>query len=615
MEWHPSSFEPNLKFASKLKGDLKTKYIEQHEQAKKALENFSCSLQNIFLEHQKLLNEKIELSVTNEKLREIIDSQKSNQQVVAVIKPPSSEILGASPNCKLQKLSKLTINEKRNNFNDKSSSIVQKENISELPPIYSEDFEDIENGSFITHKSPSVSVTNSPIKIQSSPIFSKCKRSNSRKSNSSLNISSQSIDSNNDSKLSSANASSFEQNIDIDYDQKKEFAKEYKNEPLKPIENILQSPIKKNKDVSVTQKILNVSKINYTKTEFHDKGKKSKQTVLSFKKVAPIMDVSKIDLNESLGNKSVSLSRKKNSWSETFYDNSIANQHSDSILENMKKFNSPRNGPKEFRTSIDQNIVAKEDTFYDNHMTNENSDSIRNDSIESRILNNQNTITKDDSVEISPLQNERSSKLKNKFNFIEKSNLNNVKEKNSQLLLNEKLSFTLNNNILQQKCCLKNGTSDEKNENNINLETDIPQKISCDETYFSQAEMTNQKDMTNFEIDLTDFEDDMQCDTPPAKKKLLNSFDVIPGRADESLSYAYKEGPVRKKSEREKLEGWDCRDCKEYYKNIPEKDRKKRQNLCSRHRGKYKPENPETPPSFWNPVFSDSEGDLSIFHD
>ena len=52
MDWHPIPFEPNLKFTLELKGDLKTKYLEQHEKAKRALESFSFSLQSIYHEHQ-----------------------------------------------------------------------------------------------------------------------------------------------------------------------------------------------------------------------------------------------------------------------------------------------------------------------------------------------------------------------------------------------------------------------------------------------------------------------------------------------------------------------------------------------------------------------------------
>merc|ERR1719445_207374 len=62
-------------------------------------------------------------------------------------------------------------------------------------------------------------------------------------------------------------------------------------------------------------------------------------------------------------------------------------------------------------------------------------------------------------------------------------------------------------------------------------------------------------------------------------------------------------GPVvRKKEERKKLFGFDCRECQEYYQQKLEEGQSKDQimkilNKCSRHRGLFKP--PRTPEKFW----------------
>lgn len=51
MDWPPTPplfpFEPNLKFAADLRGDLKTKYLEQHEMFKRTLENYTTTLLNL----------------------------------------------------------------------------------------------------------------------------------------------------------------------------------------------------------------------------------------------------------------------------------------------------------------------------------------------------------------------------------------------------------------------------------------------------------------------------------------------------------------------------------------------------------------------------------------
>jgi len=73
--------------------------------------------------------------------------------------------------------------------------------------------------------------------------------------------------------------------------------------------------------------------------------------------------------------------------------------------------------------------------------------------------------------------------------------------------------------------------------------------------------------------------------------------------SDENPQFAHVGTAVRKKEERKKLFGFDCRECQEYYQQKLEEGLTKDQilnilNKCSRHRGLFKP--PLTPEKFWN---------------
>ena len=68
--------------------------------------------------------------------------------------------------------------------------------------------------------------------------------------------------------------------------------------------------------------------------------------------------------------------------------------------------------------------------------------------------------------------------------------------------------------------------------------------------------------------------------------------------------YAYVNEPVRKQEERRKLNGYDCSECREYYRakleeGMTEEEVKRLMNRCSRHRAVHKPA--LTPDKFWDP--------------
>ena len=82
-------------------------------------------------------------------------------------------------------------------------------------------------------------------------------------------------------------------------------------------------------------------------------------------------------------------------------------------------------------------------------------------------------------------------------------------------------------------------------------------------------------------------------------------FKVNDGNHDEvpKATFAHIGPTVRKKEERKKLFGFDCRECQEYYQQKLEEGQSKDQiikilNKCSRHRGLFKP--PRTPEKFWD---------------
>ncbi|XP_011688261.1 PREDICTED: DNA endonuclease RBBP8-like [Wasmannia auropunctata] len=67
-----------------------------------------------------------------------------------------------------------------------------------------------------------------------------------------------------------------------------------------------------------------------------------------------------------------------------------------------------------------------------------------------------------------------------------------------------------------------------------------------------------------------------------------------------------KHKPASRKTDRAKLNGLDCWECRKYYQNLSlsKKELQKRMNQCSRHRYKY--ERPNTPEGFWDPEFPDT---------
>ncbi|XP_012537352.1 uncharacterized protein LOC105837271 isoform X2 [Monomorium pharaonis] len=116
-----------------------------------------------------------------------------------------------------------------------------------------------------------------------------------------------------------------------------------------------------------------------------------------------------------------------------------------------------------------------------------------------------------------------------------------------------------------------------------------------DETFYLPVKQAaNRNDMNNLNLNDTENE-------PPEKKK-LGEFTVLQKRKIE----ASEQLNMQCKTDRAKLNGLDCWECREYYKNLSlsKEELQKRKNQCSRHRHKH--ERPNTPEGFWDPEFPET---------
>ena len=86
--------------------------------------------------------------------------------------------------------------------------------------------------------------------------------------------------------------------------------------------------------------------------------------------------------------------------------------------------------------------------------------------------------------------------------------------------------------------------------------------------------------------------------------------EAVENRDPEVPTFAHIGPTVRKREERKKLLGFECRECQEYYQALLEEGFSKDQiltriNDCSRHRGLFKP--PLTPEKFWDPLIVEDD--------
>lgn len=106
-------------------------------------------------------------------------------------------------------------------------------------------------------------------------------------------------------------------------------------------------------------------------------------------------------------------------------------------------------------------------------------------------------------------------------------------------------------------------------------------------------------------------EDLLACIAQPSPDKRTNeisSFDqVIQPNENAGLNYKYKDGPVRKRIDRQRLKGFECQDCAKYYEDmgLSDSEKQRRMQQCSRHRATHAPA-PCTPEHFWDLEFPET---------
>ncbi|KAK4313048.1 hypothetical protein Pmani_015569 [Petrolisthes manimaculis] len=89
------------------------------------------------------------------------------------------------------------------------------------------------------------------------------------------------------------------------------------------------------------------------------------------------------------------------------------------------------------------------------------------------------------------------------------------------------------------------------------------------------------------------------------RKLMHDSFDLLPEK-NAGPGFAHQGDVVRGKTARQQLEGWECRECEQWYTdaNLDPQEKKMLMNKCSRHRSKHNPVT-NTPKGFWNPDWVD----------
>ncbi|KAK1133772.1 hypothetical protein K0M31_011562 [Melipona bicolor] len=233
--------------------------------------------------------------------------------------------------------------------------------------------------------------------------------------------------------------------------------------------------------------------------------------------------------------------------------------------------------------------------------------------IEEKFKNHNNSI-EEDIIQSSPTKR---MKLNSKIKNLKLKNITSEKRFKKQILSPNCHSSFLQTSIKENQPCLLtkpkvlnfcsgNVSNDDKiQENNGQLKEKtyseaIGQLLNTnsstcdDETFYMLGEKFKQKSAS----DTNELENIFK--NKSSRKNLMNSFD-IPVKE----KHIFVE-PLKKKSERARMNGVSCWECKQYYANLglSEEEIKMRQNKCSRHRTVY--EKYSTPDDFWNPLFPDA---------
>lgn len=189
-----------------------------------------------------------------------------------------------------------------------------------------------------------------------------------------------------------------------------------------------------------------------------------------------------------------------------------------------------------------------------------------------------------------------------------KTNSYNKNEKCNNIVLN---SYALSNteNLSVPLQAIKNEIITQKEEN---VSSDLPTQLlnasssQGDETFFEMDDQDMKKFNSNKNM-LEDIENntskqEMLSENPAPKKRCISNLNIFPEK-----EVIYYDKIPKTKSEREKLNGVTCWECKEYYEalGLSEGEIQAKKNQCSRHRSFF-PQRPPTPEGFWNHLFPDT---------
>ncbi|CAE1175494.1 RBBP8 [Acanthosepion pharaonis] len=171
-------------------------------------------------------------------------------------------------------------------------------------------------------------------------------------------------------------------------------------------------------------------------------------------------------------------------------------------------------------------------------------------------------------------------------------------EKNGSLAPDMHMTQFLEENEIVDGQTNRNEPSEDSSEKTT---TDLEEVDSCSQIFPSRS----YKFSTGKRSALKEAEKNVaaEAEYEPTHETVCDSFDNVPHK--EEINYAHH-SVVRKKGERQKLNGYTCRQCVEYYqaKGLSEEEIRHQVGDCSRHRAKYVP--PQTPEHFWSVDFPDT---------
>lgn len=191
-------------------------------------------------------------------------------------------------------------------------------------------------------------------------------------------------------------------------------------------------------------------------------------------------------------------------------------------------------------------------------------------------------------------------------------------KRSREQLTNSKLKQTLLSTASLEKKVDISTSSEYKGGSAVQLNvikseaTKVPSKENVEETFFEPAITSTHNDSDDPAPQSKAGALAESTNKPRTPRKIDDSFDCLPST---SPKYKYQRDAIRKKSERWKLPGQECANCRDFYEakraELSDTQIRKLLNKCSRHRHKH-PIEVYTPPGLWNPVFDDTDDELDV---